>query len=238
MDSKIKLGAEVLPDNRTQFSVWAPTAKMVEVQIVERDGSEEKVIATHALEPQPGGLHTVSVADCGDGTLYRLSVGGAEGRPDPRSRFQPFGVHGPSQVVDAKSFAWNDRDWQGIKKRDLVIYELHIGSLTEEGDYASAISCFEDWKRLGITAIELLPLAQCPGRWNWGYDGVNYFAPTNNFGTPNQLKQFVDACHQNDFAVIIDVVYNHVGPRRKLPFGVRALWLAPIWNAMGRRVRL
>lgn len=206
------LGATPLANGQTRFAVWAPEAQKVCVELVLRTGDVESVSKTYELNQSGDGVFIGLVDNCSAGTLYRLKPDDKDARPDPRSRFQPFGVHGPSQVVDPSAYKWKDTDWKGIKKRDLVIYELHIGSFSKQGTYAAAIAKFDELKQLGVTAIEVLPLAQCPGKWNWGYDGVNYFAPSNNFGTPDDLKAFVDACHQNGFAVFIDVVYNHVGP--------------------------
>jgi malto-oligosyltrehalose trehalohydrolase len=206
------LGAFPIANGRTKFGVWAPKAKKLSVELIQRDGDNETVVASHPLERDEPGVFAGVVDDCHAGSLYRFKLDGNLGRPDPRSRFQPFGVHGPSQVIDSNSFQWNDEDWRGVQKRDLVIYEMHVGSFTQQGTYAGAIERLEALKQLGITAIELLPLAQTPGRWNWGYDGVNYFAPRNTFGTPDELKAFVDACHALQIAVINDVVYNHVGP--------------------------
>lgn len=206
------LGALPVSADQTQFGVWAPKTKKLSVELVERTGDRETVIARHPLKRDQAGFFSGIVDTCPAGSLYRFKLGRNPGRPDPRSRFQPFGVHGPSQVVDPNTFAWNDANWNGVQKRDLVVYELHVGSFTAHGTYMAAIDRLDELKQLGITAIELLPIAQTPGRWNWGYDGVNYFAPRNTFGTPNELKKFVDACHARQIAVINDVVYNHVGP--------------------------
>ena len=195
----------------TRFRVWAPLAKRVKLKIVHRDGARESVLDWHRMRPDGDGFFSIEIKAAA-GTLYRYKIDENPGRPDPRSRFQPFGVHGPSQVVDSDTYQWQDNDWQGVSKRDLVIYELHLGSFTSQGTYIGAIERLDDLVDLGITAIEILPLAQSPGKWNWGYDGVNFFAPRNTFGTPDELKSFVDACHARGLAVIIDVVYNHVGP--------------------------
>lgn len=196
----------------TQFRVWATRAKQVDLQIVQRNDFEEAVLHTLAMTVEGKNCFVVSVDDCPPGTLYRYQIDGGPGRPDPFSRFQPFGVHGPSQVIDPHRYQWNDQDWQGVDKRDLVIYEMHVGSFTEAGTYQAATEKLPQLVKLGITAIELLPLAQTPGRWNWGYDGVNLFAPRNNYGTPDDLKYFIDTAHQLGLAVILDVVYNHIGP--------------------------
>ncbi len=209
---KFPLGAFPVSETQTRFSVWAPNAKTVSVELVRRWGNTEKVLSEHLLERSNNDVFFNVVSDCPSRTLYRFKLDKKTGRPDPRSRFQPFGVHGPSQVIDPCSFPWTDQAWAGVSKRDLVIYELHVGSFSQAGTYAGAIEKLDELKRLGISAIEVLPLCQCPGRWNWGYDGVNYFSPNNAFGTPDDLKAFVDACHERGLAVINDVVYNHIGP--------------------------
>ena len=210
--NQLPLGATPVSENRTRFFVWAPNAKSASVELSRRWGDTEKVLSEHALAADGQGNFVGEIEDCPARTLYRFRIDNQQARPDPRSRFQPFGVHGPSEVVDSNTFQWSDTQWSGVAKRDLVIYELHIGSFSESGTYAEAIEKLDELKQLGITAIEVLPLAQCPGKWNWGYDGVNYFAPNHNFGRPDELKAFVDACHQHGIAVINDVVYNHVGP--------------------------
>ncbi len=207
-----RLGATLVSENQTRFSLWAPDAKTATVELIRRWGEAEKVVSEHALQRDEHDNFVATIDECPSRTLYRFRTDQQQARPDPRSGFQPFGVHGPSQVLDANSFQWSDENWQGIQKRELVIYELHVGSFSETGTYAGAIEKLDELKSLGITAIEVLPLAQCPGKWNWGYDGVNYFAPNHNFGSPNELKRFVDACHHRGIAVINDVVYNHVGP--------------------------
>ena len=212
-----QLGATLFSgQQKTRFRVWAPLAKEVNLEIVLPAGSESThqtpSIATHPMQPANDGTFYTEVAGAGAGTLYQFSVDRTPGRPDPRSLFQPHGVHGPSQVVDRDAYQWTDQQWRGVAKQDLVIYELHLGSFTADGTYEAAIGRLDELVELGITAIELLPLAQSPGKWNWGYDGVNYFAPRNTFGSTDDLKRFVDQCHARGLAVINDVVYNHVGP--------------------------
>ncbi len=206
------LGSTLIRENQTQFTVWAPNCQSVNVEIIDRHGDVETVRDRYPMESDPNGFFSKTISDCGAGTLYRFQLNRGMGRPDPRSKSQPFGVHGPSAVVDSNQFQWTDQNWTGMEKKNLVIYELHLGSFTSSGTYLAAIEQLDALVKLGITAVEFLPLAQCPGNWNWGYDGVNYFAPSNNFGTPNELKCLVDACHNRGLAVINDVVYNHVGP--------------------------
>jgi len=146
------------------------------------------------------------------GLLYFYRLEDKIDRPDPASRFQPNGVHGPSQIIDLNAFLWGDDDWKGIPLKDYVIYELHIGTFTKGGTFESIIPYLDYLKELGITAIELMPVAQFPGDRNWGYDGVYPFAPQNSYGGPHGLKTLVNACHKEGLAVILDVVYNHLGP--------------------------
>ena len=206
------LGSTLICENQTQFTVWAPNCQSVNVEIIDRHGEVENVRDRYPMESDQSGFYSKTISDCGAGTLYRFQLNHGMGRPDPRSKHQPYGVHGPSAVVDSNQFQWTDQSWNGIEKKNLVIYELHLGSFTSSGTYIAAIEKLDSLVKLGITAIEFLPLAQCPGNWNWGYDGVNYFAPSNNFGTPDELKSLVNACHNRGLAVINDVGYNHVGP--------------------------
>jgi maltooligosyltrehalose trehalohydrolase len=190
-----------------RFSVWAPNASQVEVELV-GEGDRSPVPMTRDAK----GRFEVTVPDIGAGTRYLYRLDGGDGRPDPYSRFQPEGVHGPSEVVDPRSYRWNDRGWKGITREGLVVYELHIGTMTSEGTFLSLIGQLQELKQLGVTAIELMPVAQCPGRWNWGYDGVDLFAPSSAYGTPDDLRTLVDAAHEVGLGVILDVVYNHLGP--------------------------
>ena len=206
------LGSTLICENQTQFNLWAPDCQSINVEIIDRQGEIEKIRNRYPMQPDERGFFSNTISDCGAGTLYRFQLDNGMGRPDPRSKHQPYGVHGPSAVVDSHQFQWTDQNWTGIEKKHLVIYELHLGSFTSPGTYLAAIERLDDLVELGISAVEFLPLAQCPGNWNWGYDGVNYFAPSNNFGTPDELKCLVNACHNRGLAVINDVVYNHVGP--------------------------
>ncbi|MEL7498050.1 MAG: alpha-amylase family glycosyl hydrolase [Planctomycetota bacterium] len=211
MELRSPKGAQLVTPDSVLFEVWSPIAESVDVEVVRQAEDQTAASVRYPMTQHSDHVWSLQVEGIGAGTLYRYSVNGQPGRPDPRSRFQPDGVHGPSQVID-DSFPWTDHDWPGVQKYDLVIYELHVGSFTPVGTYLAAIEQLDALVELGITAIEVLPLAQSPGRWNWGYDGVNYFAPRNTFGTPEELKALVDACHGKGIAVINDVVYNHVGP--------------------------
>ena len=144
-------------------------------------------------------------------SLYLYRLDGHLDRPDPASSSQPQGVHGPSQVVDSR-FPWQDDSWQGLPFDDYIIYELHVGVFTGEGTFDAVINHLDGLADMGITAIEMMPVAQFPGTRNWGYDGVYPFAVQNSYGGPQGLKRLVNACHQRGMAVVLDVVYNHVGP--------------------------
>ena len=144
--------------------------------------------------------------------LYKYRVDGRGPWPDPCSRFQPQGVHGPSQIVDAGAFEWTDAAWRGARIHGQVIYEMHVGAFTPQGTFDAAAGKLEYLRDLGVTLIELMPVAQCPGRWNWGYDGVQLYAPSHVYGDEHALRRFVDRAHSLGLAVILDVVYNHLGP--------------------------
>ncbi len=143
---------------------------------------------------------------------YQYVLNDRQRYPDPASSFQPEGVHAASQIIDHGSFPWTDQDWPGVAKHDLIIYELHVGTFTPAGTFRAAIERLPELLQLGITAVEAMPVAQTPGSWNWGYDGVGLFAVNQTYGEPDDFKAFVDACHRCGLAVILDVVYNHLGP--------------------------
>ena len=147
-----------------------------------------------------------------EGTDYFYVLEGERERPDPVSRWQPRGVHGPTRIVNPDSFRWSDQTWQGIPLKDFIIYELHPGTFTAEGTFESVIARLPYLRDLGITAIEIMPVAEVPGNRNWGYDGASLYAPQSSYGGPTGLKKLVDACHQHGLAVVLDVVYNHLGP--------------------------
>ena len=188
-----------------RFSVWAPAAERAVIQVV------GPVAAEHAMEREPGGVFACVVDGLSAGADYLIGLDGRPGRPDPVSRHQPHGVHGPSRVVDP-AFEWHDAEWPGRQMADLVIYELHVGTFTAEGTFDAAIARLDHLVDLGVTAIELMPVAEFPGARNWGYDGVSLYAPSNAYGGPAGLRRLVDAAHTRGLAVVLDVVYNHVGP--------------------------
>lgn len=200
-----RLGGVYLGEERCRFRVWAPLPTLVELHIV---SPEERVVE---LEPRPLGYFQAVVDGVEPGTRYFYCLDGKVERPDPASEFQPEGVHGPSEVVD-QSFLWSDENWRGLALDDLIIYELHVGTFSKDGTFEGVVEHLEELKELGITAIELMPVAQFPGGRNWGYDGVYPFAVQNTYGGPWELKRLVDACHRKGLAVILDVVYNHLGP--------------------------
>ena len=187
----------------TQFRVWAPKASHVALQIV---GGGESAMRREA----DGSWSAEAGAQAGD--LYFYKVDDNKPVPDPVSRLLPQGVHGPTQVVDPLTFAWSDHDWRGRALRDYALYELHVGTFTPEGTFDAAIPRLDDLKQLGVTVLELMPVAAFPGTRNWGYDGVSPYAVQASYGGPEGLKRLVDAAHRAGLAVIQDVVYNHLGP--------------------------
>ncbi|MDO9307568.1 MAG: malto-oligosyltrehalose trehalohydrolase [Deltaproteobacteria bacterium] len=186
-----------------RFRVWAPTARSVEVELVNS--------ATPRTPLQRDGEYFQGLAQASAGDRYWYWLDGTLRRPDPASRSQPDGVHGPSQVINP-DFDWSDGDWRGLDLEKYLIYELHVGTFTPEGTFEGVISRLDYLCELGISALELMPVAQFPGERNWGYDGVCPFAPQNSYGDADGLKRLVDACHSRGLAVILDVVYNHLGP--------------------------
>jgi maltooligosyltrehalose trehalohydrolase len=199
------LGAVLAGENACSFLVWAPRARSVEVCIV-----EPRKLAVAMQDAGCGYFHAV-VEGISAGALYRYRLDGERETPDPASRHQPQGVHGPSQIVDS-GFHWNDSRWRGIPLERYVLYELHVGTFTPEGTFDAIIPRLKTLKDLGVTAIELMPVAQFPGDRNWGYDGAYLYAVQASYGGPVGLKRLVDACHQHGIAVALDVVYNHLGP--------------------------
>jgi maltooligosyltrehalose trehalohydrolase len=203
---QLSIGARPTPGG-VYFRVWAPSSQQVEVVVYGPDA--ERV---HPLERDNEGYFSGLVEDARAGIRYKYRLDGGDTFPDPASRYQPEGVHGPSQVVDPTAFRWNDQAWRGVPLRDLVIYELHVGSVTEQGTFDALIGRLESLRELGVTAIELMPVADFSGGRNWGYDGVDLYAPSRAYGGPEGLRRLVDAAHAANLAVILDVVYNHLGP--------------------------
>jgi len=199
------LGA-VPSESGVLFRVWAPKAHTVEVVL------EEGSHTAFPLEEANGGFFEGVLSTVKTGSLYRYTIDGKGPYPDPASRFQPQGVHGPSQVVDPRQFHWSDSAWQGHALKNLILYELHVGTFTPAGTFAGMMERLPYLADLGITALELMPVADFPGRRNWGYDGVSLFAPAHHYGEPDDLRRVVDRAHELGMSVLLDVVYNHLGP--------------------------
>jgi maltooligosyltrehalose trehalohydrolase len=204
----LPVGAELAPGG-VHFRVWAPGRKRVELVVLEGDVEARSA----ALEPEPHGYFSGLVAGIGAGARYLYRLAGEDRLlPDPASRFQPDGPMGPSQVVDPAAFAWTDADWPGVGGKRHVVYEMHIGTFTREGTWTAAAEQLATLAEDGITLLEVMPVGDFTGRFGWGYDGVNLFAPTRLYGGPNDFRRFVDRAHQVGLGVILDVVYNHLGP--------------------------
>ncbi len=202
---QMQFGATVQPAG-VQFRLWAPRLGSAQVAIGE-DASQ-----VLAMQPETDGQFAVFAEGLRAGADYTYVLDSGRSRPDPVSRWQPCGVHGPSRVVDPAAFPWRDQEWRGIPLEDYIIYELHAGTFTPEGTFESMIPRLADLRDLGVTAIELMPVAEFPGHRNWGYDGVGMYAPQSTYGGPAGLKTLVNACHRTGLAVVLDVVYNHLGP--------------------------
>jgi len=205
MDHDFTLGAAYLGDGRCAFCLWAPFSQRVEVHVL------SPVEQVSRLDRDEKGYHRGVLVDVQPGSRYVYRLEGGKERPDPASRFQPQGVHGPSEVR-LSGFAWEDSAWTGLPLEDYILYEVHVGTFTAEGTFEAMVSHLDELKDLGVTALELMPVAQFPGDRNWGYDGVYPFAVQNSYGGPGGLKKLVNACHRKDLAVVLDVVYNHLGP--------------------------
>ena len=203
-------GAELQSDGHTRFRLWAPSSAQV---LLELGLGNER--SRHAMQRTNGGWHQLSVV-AGVGSRYKFLVASREGGtmsvPDPASRSNPDGVHGASEVIDPHHFLWQAADWRGRPFTDAVLYELHVGTFTAEGSFAAAAQRLPELAALGVTAVQLMPLAAFPGERNWGYDGVLQFAPCACYGTPDELKAFIDRAHTLQLMVFLDEVYNHFGP--------------------------
>jgi maltooligosyltrehalose trehalohydrolase len=205
----LPMGAEITAAG-TRFRVWAPERNTVQLLLVDRGGHE---LTRHHLDREPNGFFSTSIQGARHGTLYYFQLDDDSKKyPDPASRFQPQGVHGPSQVIDAGRFQWRDKNWLGVRLRGQVLYELHIGTFTPEGTWKSASEKLPYLRDIGISLVEVMPVAAFPGKFGWGYDGVSWFAPTELYGEPDDFRGFVNEAHQLGIGVILDVVYNHFGP--------------------------
>jgi maltooligosyltrehalose trehalohydrolase len=203
---RFPIGAEVTSEG-VHFRVWAPESKSVAVEFVGDAGSVDPAKLSAEENGYFGGL----IREAQPGMLYKLRLDSGA-FPDPASRFQPDGPHGPSQIVDASTFQWTDDQWRGVSRQGQVVYELHIGTFTPEGTWQAAMRELPALKELGVTILEVMPVADFCGRFGWGYDGVNMFAPTRLYGSPDDMRAFVNHAHELGLGVILDVVYNHFGP--------------------------
>lgn len=199
---RLPVGAEV-KDGGVEFRVWAPQSRRVAVLL--DDGKE------FALTAEKEGYWSGFTEEARTGMSYRYGLDSGA-FPDPASRFQPEGPHGASQIIDPTSFTWSDENWRGVRRDGQIIYEMHIGTFTAEGTWAAATARLPHLAELGVTLLEVMPVADFPGRFGWGYDGVNLFAPTRLYGAPDDFRRFVNRAHALGLGVILDVVYNHIGP--------------------------
>ena len=201
----LPIGAEPQSGGGIHFRLWAPRCREV---VVEIEGLEPE-----ALQSETDGYFSLWSLPARAGMCYRFRLNGGEAAlPDPASRFQPEGPHGPSEIIDPEDFAWTDGAWRGRAREQLVIYEMHVGTFTPDGSWEAASRELPVLAELGITCLEIMPVADFSGRFGWGYDGVNFFAPTRLYGRPTDFRRFVDRAHALGIAVILDVVYNHFGP--------------------------
>lgn len=207
---RLPVGAESGPGG-VHFRVWAPERRQVDVVLYEEAGDER--VVPLAREPGPDGYWSGLAPDAAAGARYRYRLDGGDAFPDPASRWQPEGPHGPSAVVDPGAFAWTDHAWPGIAAPERqVLYELHLGTFSPEGTWAGAAARLPELAALGVTTVEVMPVHEFPGRFGWGYDGVQLFAPACQYGAPDDMRRFVDRAHALGVAVVLDVVYNHLGP--------------------------
>ncbi len=205
---RLPVGAEVQPGGGVHFRVWAPRRRIVSVVLEDGPGAKTEIV----LQPEPGGYFSGLAEEARAGTRYSYCLDEDKAYPDPASRFQPEGPHGFSLVVDPSAFAWTDKTWRGCERDGQIIYEMHIGTFTPEGTWLSALRELPALADLGVTVLEVMPVADFPGRFGWGYDGVDLFSPTRLYGTPDDFRRFVDGAHALGMGVILDVVYNHLGP--------------------------
>jgi maltooligosyltrehalose trehalohydrolase len=204
---RLPVGAEII-DGGAHFRVWAPKRRRVDVALETAGGPR-----FHPLEAEPDGYYSGFLHGVRAGARYRFRLDEHGGWfPDPASRFQPDGPHGPSEIVDPRAFEWSDREWKGLPLEGQILYEIHIGAFTPEGTWAAAGEQLDELAHAGITVIEVMPVADFPGRFGWGYDGVGLYAPVWLYGEPADFRHFVDRAHAAGLAVILDVVYNHLGP--------------------------
>ncbi|MGH8228738.1 MAG: malto-oligosyltrehalose trehalohydrolase, partial [Steroidobacteraceae bacterium] len=209
---QMPFGAEIAAGGAVRFRLWAPAARSVALLLHENSQSRPLDARLIDLHPVADGWFERIVPEARAGTLYRYRIDGALEVPDPASRFNPRDISGPSEVIDPREFAWTDGEWRAPPWHEAVIYELHTGTFAEQGTFAGVERRLDHLAALGVTVIELMPVADFPGRRGWGYDGVLAFAPDAAYGTPAELKSLVAAAHARGIAVMLDVVYNHFGP--------------------------
>ena len=199
---EMPFGAAVVEGGKVRFRLWAPGVRAATVDLSS---------AHLPMQSVDAGWFELITAEAGPGAPYQFRI---EDRkvPDPASRYQPVGVHGPSEVIDPRTFPWKSADWRGRPWEETVLYELHVGTFSPEGTFAGAEQKLDYLSSLGITAIEIMPVSSFPGQRNWGYDGVLPYAPTACYGRPEDLKHLIDAAHLKGLMVFLDVVYNHFGP--------------------------
>jgi maltooligosyltrehalose trehalohydrolase len=207
VDASRRCGALAGDSSAITWRVWAPRVKSVELVLY-----RERREAAFRMASSGDGYFAHARVDVPEGQRYAYRLDGGDPRPDPCSLWQPDGIPGPSAIVRPRSFRWTDSNWKGVTREDLVIYELHVGSFTPEGTFEAIVPRLKSLRELGVTAIEPMPVGQFPGSRNWGYDGVLPYAAQNSYGGPHGLVKLVDATHAHGLAVILDVVYNHLGP--------------------------
>ncbi|WP_266205377.1 malto-oligosyltrehalose trehalohydrolase [Pontibacter kalidii] len=200
------VGAQYLGNGRCRFSVWAPEKQHMTLHVVHPQ--ERKL----EMQQDASGYFSATVDDAAPGTRYFFNPDGEGDFPDPTSFSQPEGVHGPSEIVDNSSFPWTDASWKNLPLQEMVLYELHVGTFTPEGTFEAIVPRLRELQETGINTLEIMPVAQFPGSRNWGYDGVFPYAVQHSYGGPKGLKKLVNACHEQGLAVVLDVVYNHLGP--------------------------
>ena len=204
---RMPFGAEFLEDKGTRFSLWAPSVRHVDLVLLKGE-NEIKV----PMENVSDGWRRLFLKDARPGDLYLFELDGGIRMPDPASRYQPHDVHGPSRIIDPLSFEWKDLGWKGRPWEETILYELHVGAFTQDGTFQGVEKRLDYLRDLGVTAVELMPVSAFPGKRDWGYDGVFPFAPDETYGTPEDLKKFVQTAHKKGIMVFLDVVYNHFGP--------------------------
>ncbi|MEO6568584.1 MAG: malto-oligosyltrehalose trehalohydrolase [Opitutaceae bacterium] len=208
MKRKFPIGAEVQPGGGVHFRVWAPNSRGVAVELHSAGG---QVLSTVEMNREEGDYFSRLIEHARAGDLYKFRLDGGS-YADPASRFQPQGPHGPSEVIATDRFQWSDQAWRGLNPREVVIYEMHMGTFTREGTWSAAREQLPELQRIGITVIEVMPIAEFPGEFGWGYDGVDLFAPCHVYGSPDDARAFINRAHELGVMVILDVVYNHLGP--------------------------